>query len=393
MKSRTIRRNFNKPYTPNHSIEWIQSGKEYYDNLVQIIDSASAEIHLQTYIFNEDATGKKIADALLRAADRGVRIFVLIDAYGSQGMGNTFQKTLEKAGINIKRYGEIFSRGRFHISRRLHRKILVVDSSIAVVGGINISDHYAGTSKVPAWLDFAVIVKGRISLRLEMICRKRWSSVHFPKKKAIETLPEKSDFSVSVRVRRNDFIRNHHEIAISYRQAIRHAEKSLLIVGGYFLPGGRTRRLLRNAVRRGVDVCILVAEKSDVGIMLNARRYLYSWLTTNGIRVYEYKPSNVHGKVLIRDEKWTTIGSYDLNNLSTYSNIELNLDINNVRFSESLSNHIKSIIANESTEITVKSTLLRRNIFTRFTAWASYRFVKIMFVLSFVLAGKHEKDF
>jgi cardiolipin synthase len=127
--------------------------------------------------------------------------------------------------------------------------------------------------------------------------------------------------------------------------------------------------------------------------MLNARRYLYSWLTTNGIRVYEYKPSNVHGKVLIRDEKWTTIGSYDLNNLSTYSNIELNLDINNVRFSESLSNHIKSIIANESTEITVKSTLLRRNIFTRFTAWASYRFVKIMFVLSFVLAGKHEKDF
>ena len=96
------------------------------------------------------------------------------------------------------------------------------------------------------------------------------------------------------------------------------------IVGGYFLPGGRTRRLLRNAVRKGVDVCVLVAEKSDVGIMVNARRYLYSWLTTNGIRVYEYKPSNVHGKVLIRDEKWTSIGSYDLNNLSTYSNIELN---------------------------------------------------------------------
>ena len=393
MKSRSIRRNFNKPYTPNHSIEWVQSGKEYYDNLVEIINSASEEIHLQTYIFNDDKTGKKIGDALISAANRGVKIYILIDAYGSQGMSAAFQKTLENAGINIKRYGEIFSSGRFHISRRLHRKVLVVDSSISVVGGINISDHYAGTSKMPAWLDFAVIVKGRISLRLEMICRKRWKSVSFPKKKGIENLPEKSDYSVSVRVRRNDFIRNQNEIAISYRQAIRHAEKSLLIVGGYFLPGGRTRRLLRNAVRKGVDVCVLVAEKSDVGIMVNARRYLYSWLTTNGIRVYEYKPSNVHGKVLIRDEKWTSIGSYDLNNLSTYSNIELNLDINNSRFSESLGAHIRHILANESTEITLKAMLLRRNIFTRFKSWAAYRFVKIMFVLSVVLAGKHEKDF
>ncbi|MFZ7115298.1 MAG: phospholipase D-like domain-containing protein [Bacteroidota bacterium] len=393
MKSRSIRRNYNKPYTPGHSIEWIQSGKEYYDNLVAIIDSASVEIQLQTYIFNDDRTGKKIGDALINAAKRGVNIYVVIDAYGSQGMSAAYQKTLMNAGINIKRYGEIFSRGRFHISRRLHRKVLVVDSSIAVVGGINISDHYAGTSKHPAWLDFAVIVKGKIGLRLEMICRKRWKSITFPKKKGLENLTENPDHTVAVRVRRNDFIRNQNEIAISYRQAIRHAEKSLLFVGGYFLPGGRTRRLIRNAVRRGVDVCVLVAEKSDVGIMVHARRYLYNWLTTNGIRVFEYKPSNVHGKVLIRDDKWTSIGSYDLNNLSTYSNIELNLDINNSRFSESLGMHIRHIIAKESTEVTVQSTLLKRNIFTRFTAWASYRFVKIMFVLSFILAGKHEKDF
>ena len=84
MKSRSIRRNFNKPYTPNHSIEWVQSGKEYYDNLVQIINSAAEEIHLQTYIFNDDKTGKKIGDALISAANRGVKIYILIDAYGYQ---------------------------------------------------------------------------------------------------------------------------------------------------------------------------------------------------------------------------------------------------------------------------------------------------------------------
>lgn len=393
MKSRSIRRNFNKPYTPNRSVEWIQSGEKYYDKLVDIITSARSEIHLQTYIFNDDITGQKIANALINAAKRGVKIYILIDAYGSQGMSSVFQKSLEAEGIVIKRYGELFSRGRFHIARRLHRKVLVIDGLVSVVGGINISNHYAGTDKIPAWLDFAVIVKGRISLRLEMICRKRWKSVSFPKKSGIEPLPSESEKAISIRVRRNDFIRNHNEIAISYRQAIRQAEKSLVFVGGYFLPGGRTRRLIRNAVRRGVDVCVLVAEKSDVGIMVNARRYLYSWLTKNGIRVYEYKPSNVHGKVLVRDEKWTSIGSYDLNNLSTYSNIELNLDIDNAAFSESLVEHIRQIIRNESTEVTLQSTHLRRNILSKLICWASYRFVKIMFVLSVILAGKHEKDF
>nr|MBP6532408.1 hypothetical protein [Bacteroidia bacterium] len=191
--------------------------------------------------------------------------------------------------------------------------------------------------------------------------------------------------------RRNDFVRNQNEIAISYRQAFRQAEKSLVIVGGYFLPGGRTRRLIRNAVNRGVDVSVLVAEKSDVGIMVSARRYLYSWLTKNGIRVFEYRPSNVHGKVIIRDDKWCSIGSYDLNNLSTFSNIELNLDINNHEFSTSISRHIQHIMNDESTEITLRSMLLKRNIFTRLKCWLAYRFVKILFVLSVVLAGKKDE--
>jgi len=391
MKRRSIWRNYNKPYVANHSIEWIQSGEKYYDKLVEIIGTAQTEIQLQTYIFEDDKTGRKIAKALISSAKRGVGVYVLIDAYGSQGMSDELLKSMTDAGIHIKKYGQLFSKGRFHIARRLHRKVLVIDGLMGVVGGINISNHYAGTGAHPAWLDFAVLVNGKIASRLELICRRRWPGMKFPKKPKTEKKQVIREQAVLIRVRRNDFIRNQNEIAISYRQAIRQAEKSLLFVGGYFLPGGRTRRLLRNAVKRGVDVTVLVAEKSDVGIMVNARRYLYGWLTQNGIRVFEYKPSNVHGKVLIRDEKWCSIGSYDLNNLSTYSNIELNLDVNNSVFSESLSKHIHHIIHDESSEITLRSTLLHRNIITRFKCWISYRFVKILFVLSVILAGKHEE--
>ena len=126
--------------------------------------------------------------------------------------------------------------------------------------------------------------------------------------------------------------------------------------------------------------------------MVNARRYLYSWLTENGIRVFEYRPANVHGKVVVVDKKWTSIGSYDLNNLSTYSNIELNIDVNDQKFSENIAAFIQNIFDTESTEVTIQSTLLMKTIFSTIKCWLSYQFVKTFFVLSFLLAGKQRSE-
>lgn len=392
MNRRSNWRSTNKPYVPGNSAEWMESGQKYFQKLCDLIDLAEEEIHLQTYIFIDDETGKKIAKALIRAAIRGVSVFILVDAFGSKGISGNCLKSLTDVGIRVKKFGELYSRGRFHIGRRLHRKLLVIDQKIAVVGGINISDQYAGTKISLPWLDFAVLVSGQICFKLALIGRGRWKE-HVFSKKRLKPLKIPLKFnSVLLRVRRNDFIRNQNEIAIGYRKAIRRAEKSILIVGGYFLPGGRTRRLFRNAVRRGVEVKILVAEKSDVGIMVNARKYLYSWLTENGIKVFEYNPSNVHGKVLVIDNKWTTIGSYDLNNLSSYSNIELNLDIKNEIFSENISDYINDLIVHKSKEVTLQSTLLQQTIIVKLKCFLAYRFVKIMFVLTFLLAGKMKEE-
>lgn len=392
MRRRSTWRNFNKPYVEGHSAYWMISGQEYFKKIVDLIDLASVEIHLQTYIFIDDITGRYVGEALLRAAQRNVKIYVVVDAFGSDKMSKAYQKLLEAAGIVIRRFGKFYSRGSFHIGRRLHRKVLVIDGSTAVVGGINIADYYAGTPNKAPWLDFAIILNGPICKKIELICRKRWEGFKF-EKSSKKTKKQTFKFNnLSLRVRRNDFIRNQNEIAITYRQAIRRAKTSLIFVGGYFLPGGRTRRLLRSAVRRGVEVSVLVAEKSDVGLMVNARRFLYGWLTENGIRVFEYLPANVHGKVLIVDQQWTSIGSYDLNNLSAYSNIELNIDINDQKFSENIAAFIQELFNKECIEVTIQSTLLRKTIFSTIRCWLSYQFVKTFFVLSFLLAGKQRNE-
>lgn len=381
-------------FTYKNHVRLLRSGPEYFQTLLSLIRSARKEIHLQTYILASDPTGTSVLEALLEAAKRKVRVYILIDAYGSQKLSSGLIRKLVQSGIRIRKYGRFYSRGRFHIGRRLHHKITVIDGYYSIVGGINISDNYNDTSLAPAWLDFAVLMEGEVSRKLQLICHKRWSGIQ---KRPMDKpcLPDHAmpDEKTRISVRRNDFIRNLHEAAISYRQAIRKAQTDLLIVGGYFLPGGRTRRLIRNAIKRGVNITVLTAEKSDVTILRNARRYLYRWMIRNGIRIFSYDASNVHGKVMIMDDKWTTIGSYDLNNLSTYSNIELNVDIDDRDFSAKTKKQILDVIEKESTEITQRSLVTHDDLYSRIINWISYRIVKSLFVLSFILAGKRKHDF
>ncbi len=388
---------FYNPYTLRNTVEWLQSGKKYFDKIEELIDASKYEIHLQTYIFASDETGRRICDALIRASGRNVQIFVLVDAYGSQKLKSEDFNRMKNAGIQIKKYGELYSKGRFHIGRRMHHKIFVADGFASVVGGINISDNYNDIPGTTAWLDFAAVMQGNISRRLQFICRQRWLGWKFSymsRKNLLQIKNEKnlSPGIVPIRTRRNDFLRNKNDIAISYREALRNSKESILIVGGYFLPGGRTRRLMRKAIQRGVKIDVVISEQSDVKILVFARRYLYAWLIRNNVGVYEYTLANVHGKVLIMDKQWTSIGSYDLNNLSTYSNIELNVDIKDADFSKSLSQHIEKIMSDECRRLTSANMYRHKSLLYKFTMWISYRFVKTLFVLSVLLAGKKEQD-
>ena len=398
VQSRWKKSKFNRPYTQHNTIEWVQSGRGYFDRLEQLIEGAKYEIHIQTYILQTDVTGNRIIEALMRASLRQVKVFLLVDAYGSNNISRQMAQRIRSSGIRFRRFGKLFNKGSFHFGRRMHHKVIVIDGYTSIVGGMNIADHYGGTENKPAWLDFAAIMEGEISRKLQVVCRRRWIGWRFSLKndqallKSQGLLPKTTEL-VKIRVRRNDFVQYKQEITLGYREAIRRAERSILLVGGYFLPGGTTRRLLKNARSRGVKIDVLVSEKSDVRLLILARRYLYDWLIRNGIGVYEYKPSNVHGKVLIIDDHWTTIGSYDLNNLSAYSNIELNVDVDHEPFSKNLSARIRKIMVEDCHQIIAERPGRRFPAPQQLMLWISYRFVKTLFVLSLLLAGKKANEF
>lgn len=398
VQSRWKKSKFNRPYTQHNTIEWVQSGSGYFNRLEQLIDGAKYEIHIQTYILQPDSTGDTITEALIRASLRQVKVFLLVDAYGSNNISRQMAQRLRSSGIRFRRFGKLFYKGRFHFGRRMHHKVIVIDGFTSLVGGMNIADHYRGSESTPAWLDFAAIMQGDISRKLQVVCRRRWVGWPFSLKndqallKNHGLLPKSSEL-VKIRVRRNDFVQYKQEITLGYREAIRRAEKSILLVGGYFLPGGTSRRVLKNALSRGVKIDVVVSEKSDVKLLILARRYLYDWLIRNGIGVYEYKPANVHGKVLIVDDHWATIGSYDLNNLSAYSNIELNVDVDNAPFSQSLAAQIRKIMVEDCQQIVAERPGRRFPAPQQLLLWLSYRFVKTLFVLSLLLAGKKANEF
>mgnify|MGYP003637018082 CR=1 FL=1 len=137
-------------------IELVHSGEDYFLRLEKLIERAEKEIHLQTYIFENDETGNRIAACLKEAAQRKVKVYVLLDAYGSSALPDSFAEDLIQHGILLRFFSPLFSLNNFYIGRRMHHKIVVADKKIALIGGINIADKYHGTTASAPWLDYAV---------------------------------------------------------------------------------------------------------------------------------------------------------------------------------------------------------------------------------------------
>ncbi|MBK7967860.1 MAG: phospholipase [Bacteroidetes bacterium] len=298
-------------------------------------------------------------------------------------------KKLEEAGVNFKKFETFISTGKFYVGRRMHHKVLVIDEKIAMVGGMNIADRYRGTKEVPAWLDYAVVVEGPICKNLALACTRILEKQFNPAKPKWPKIFAKSNTldtsKVWVRMRKNDWLRNRREITSSYNKAARLATKSITIVGGYFIPGRKYRRLLADASKRGVEIRIILTHYSDVPVVKYASDYLYGWLLKNNIRIFESKELMVHGKVAIVDETWATVGSYNQNHLSAYLSIELNLDIVNTAFAKEFNDHLLHVINTECIEVTHDSYYSKSSWYSKLKRWISYQLVRISLRMLFVV--------
>lgn len=364
-------------YISAESVTLVFSGENYFETLEEIIDSAKETIHLQTYIFEEDDTGNRIAAALVNAAQRNVKVFVIADGFGSNSLSGKFVKYLRFSGINFRFFAPVFSSESIYFGRRLHHKVIVADKKIALVGGINIADKYHGTKINAPWLDYAVLIKGEACAYLHHLCENLYLKKSFSKKRKKALFDGNLNGEYLIRFRRNDWILKKNEIHHSYREALTKAENSVIIIASYFLPGFLFRRVLRRTGKRGIEITIILTGKSDVRFIRNAEKFLYGFLLRNRIKIYEWPNSMMHGKAIIVDNGWATIGSYNLNQLSHYRSIELNVDIKNEKFVESFRSHLEKVILKECIEIT-KENFSHAGIFSQLLNFFSYHYVRLI---------------
>ena len=378
------------PPTNSNTAKLIKGGKMYFDVLKEIIQKSKSSIFLQTYILKDDETGKLIAEELIQAAKRNVKVFILLDGFASGNLQDSFINNLKSAGIELLFFKPVFKNNHIYYSRRLHHKVVVVDGRFSLIGGLNIANRYNEINNHKAWLDFAVLLEGEASLQVENYCKQvRLKTT----KKEVKTNSEiinlynvvSLDNQSNVKIRRNDWLMHLNEISSNYIEMLRNAHHEVLILCSYFIPGKVLRRSMANASRRGVKITVITAGQSDVPFTKQAERWLYDWLLRNNIKIYEYQNNVLHGKLAVSDQTTVTIGSYNINNLSTYVCLELNAEIKNKLFAQNVQNTLLGIIEKECIEINSISHHHQKNWLNQFFRWCSYqllRFVLLMFTVN-----------
>jgi cardiolipin synthase len=378
-------------YRGGHQVELLQSGEQFFAAAERIIDEAKSFIHFQTYIVDEDETGIRIINALRRAAERGIRTYLLLDAFGTKYLTDEFINGIENSGILFRFYSPTLVTKGFQLSLRLHSKVIMADGEVAIIGGMNFADRYHGSPAKKEWLDYAVLIRGPECVRLLSMLKKLWNKTFYPRnERSLEIIHKTPYFpgGVKLKVLLNHWYRNKIEILRSYRRAFRTAKERMIIFSGYFLPGRNERRLLRDASMRGVDITIVLAAESDAPMFERATHFLYDFILRNNIKIYEYLPSNLHAKVAVVDGKWCTIGSYNLNHISDYASVEINVGIMDEKFSGSFEEKLKEIIKNDCRQVTIEEFTRRRTWLTRLRGWNSYQMIRLMMRVMYQLTSK-----
>lgn len=372
-------------FSRKNIVRVVKSGAAFFEQLKILIDNASHTIHFQTYIFSADGTGLAVAESLMAAAGRGVAVYLMVDGYASRALPADLLEKFKKAGINYRPFEPIFRRHDFYFGRRLHHKVVVADQRFALVSGCNIADRYNDLPGRPAWFDMALLVEGDAVLELYDICLKIWerdtTKKNLLRKKLLDIFNYISAQEASgVRVLQNDWVRRKLEIYFSYHKLFKHAKNNITIVCSYFLPGLSLRNRLSKAVKRGVDVRVVLATKSDVALTKHAERYLYKWMLRNGIKVYEYLPTMLHAKVAVVDDEFLSLGSYNLNDLSAKASVELNLLVKDEELAQEVKQEINRIISKDCTPIDAKNFSLR--IFSLRQLWQFSCYHALRFLLT-----------
>ena len=373
-----------------HQIRLIEGGQQYFESLVAALDQARSHVLLETYIFDVHGAAAMVAEALERAALRGVRVWLVVDGVGTPQLPEVWCTRFAQAGVDWRVYAPLGTLGLLIPSRwrRLHRKLCVVDGHTAFCGGINILDDWYdphhGSLAEPR-LDFAVAAQGELVGHIQDSMTQLWwrlqGAQHARERKLAQSfrsfktaglplpwnqplpLPDGSPSPSRAALLLRDNVLHRSQIERAYLKAIGLARHEVLIANAYFLPGRRLRQALVHAARRGVRVRLLLQGRYEYFMQYHAARPVYGTLLAAGVEIYEYNASFLHAKVALvdpdHDRPWATVGSSNLDPLSLLLAREANVVVADRLFAQQLHRRLSQVIDAQSTRIS--ATLSQRH--------------------------------
>ncbi|HEX9180612.1 MAG TPA: cardiolipin synthase ClsB [Burkholderiales bacterium] len=345
-----------RPYfVPGNRLTLLRNGAEFFPALEAAIDGATREVHLQTYIFRADGAGTRIAEAMKRAAARGVAVRLLIDGFGSSELPEKFAAALREAGVSLLYFRPDPSRWQLKRNRlrRMHRKVAVADGRVAFIGGINIEDDIQPGGPPAPRFDFAVAVEGPLVAPIHHMARRLWGLVAWSqlrRRQAVPVPPASTALPGDQRsaLVRRDNLRHRQDIERAYLDAIAAARSEVLIANAYFLPGRRFRRALVEARQRGARVVLLLQGRVEYALQHYATRALYGSLLAAGVEIHEYQKSYLHAKVACVDQRWATVGSSNIDPFSLLLAREANIVVDHEGFAGELREDLLRAIREDS---------------------------------------------
>lgn len=351
-----------------HQVQLLQGGQALFPEMIQAVDQSVNEVRLETYIFHFDPSGEQVAQALVRAAQRGVAVYLAMDGAGTPQLPSEWIARFDAAGVQWRIFKPLGRIGLLIPSRwrRLHRKLCVIDGQMAFCGGINVLDDWHDPNHGPLTaprFDFAVRVSGPLVRSVHAVTSQFWWRLQVARDvRHVDLSASWHDLQRAVKLARQalvgngngssgagaghtgvyaalllrDNVRNRSSIEHAYLKSIGEAREEIIIANAYFLPGRKLRHALIHAAQRGVRVRLLLQGRYEYFMQFHAARMVYGVLLGAGVEIYEYSPSFLHAKVAVIDGHWATVGSSNLEPLSLLLAREANVVVDDVRFAQDL---------------------------------------------------------
>jgi len=318
------------PIARDNRVDVLKNGVQIFPAMLAAIRGARKTINLEFYIYWDGEIGRQFAEALAERSRAGVAVKVILDAVGSAQMSRSLIDFMQRNGVDLEWYHPLrwYTLSRFN--HRTHRKLLIVDGTIGFSGGVGIADEWLGDADSKNhWRDTVVRVEGPVVTQMQFAFLDNWVKSRGELLTGLDYFPPREPRGNHlVQVIKSSPSEGSSTVKLLYIVSMVSAQQRIWIANAYFVPDRDTIRALEGAVRRGVDVRVIVpGEIVDVPIVRQASRLYYDDLLRRGIRLFEYQPTMMHAKTMVVDGIWTTVGSSNFDDRSFRLNDEVNVNI------------------------------------------------------------------